>query len=555
MGEEKLYSEYLTELRGLEEFRSRYHGRYPTTPLEPEEPGVRRILEAIAYFSTRTRLAAEEGMHADSRRLFESYFETLLHPLPARAMAQAVVVPERLSDPRVIGKGTEVQVIAAGGIAATFHSQGEVNVLPIWLDRTRVFLRPEGGYRLVLRFQSRFARQESLGTISLHVRYLDDYLSSLSILHGLRANAFRTLVAYDTNADEKTRGENCHVTFGPLGGDERERRNIPSLEELRAFFQLPESELFLHVSAPDRREANGWTSFSLCFDLLQSWPDATRMSPELFQLFAVPIENRHRELAQPITSDGTQTRYPVLHPDPRSHFRLHSIQTVQEVGATGRTPLRRPVLPEPEPQPSWDVELPTGGVDSDTPAALVVHQPAAFANPRTLTVDAWWHQPWFQSHAIGRLDVSLSGQHFEGLRYRLLGPVSPWRESPLKDAVSVLTDLLALKMRSALSLDEVRLLLRILCPSADSPYARLPSRIVALSSRSIPAGTRDDAGVRRRYSLTLDRFEREEEGLMWSFLSHLRDLLDAWSAEGPVELEVTVPGSTPSARFLEEFTA
>lgn len=555
MAEEKLYSEYLTELRGLEEFRARYHARYPTTPLEPEEPGVRRILEAIAYFSTRTRLAAEEGMHAASRRLFETYFETLLNPLAARAMAQAVVVPERLSDPRVIARGTEVHVAAAGGVFATFHTQGELHILPIWLERTRVFLRPEGGYRLVLRFQSRFARQESLGTISLHVRYLDDYLSSLSILHGLRANAFRTIVAYDTNADEKTRGEQCRTTFGALPQPGERGRDLPTLEDLRTFFQFPESELFVHVTAPDRREPGGWTSFSICFDLLSAWQDAGRSSAEVFQLFAVPLANQHRELAQPILLDGMQTRYPVLHPDPKRHFHLHSIQTVQQVGPTGRSPLRRPVLPETEPQPSYDLERPTDGVDSDAPAALIVHEPAAFADPRTLTVDAWWHQPWFEAHAIGRLEVSLSGQHFEGLRYRLLGPVTPWRETPLKDAVSVLTDLLALKMRSELSLEEVRLLLRILCPSPDSPYARLPARIVALSSRSIPAGSRDDAGVRRRYSLTLDRFEREEEGLMWSFLSHLRDLLDAWSAEGPVELAVAAPGSTPSPRFLEEFTA
>ena len=133
------------------------------------------------------------------------------------------------------------------------------------LDRTRVFLRPEGGYRLVLEFQAAFRRRESIGTISLHLRYLEDHLTSLHLLHQLRIHLVRTSIVYDAVVDEASTGEPCTTSFGPSPVEVRASGDTnASLESLRAFFQFPEQELFLHVNVPDRKPERGWTTFAIC---------------------------------------------------------------------------------------------------------------------------------------------------------------------------------------------------------------------------------------------------------------------------------------------------
>src|SRR5690348_8990678 len=86
MANDALEKAFLAELEALEKFRISYTGQYPNVPLAREDPDVRRLIEAMAMFTARTRLAAERNVGQSMLRLFRQHFPYLLAPVPAAAM-------------------------------------------------------------------------------------------------------------------------------------------------------------------------------------------------------------------------------------------------------------------------------------------------------------------------------------------------------------------------------------------------------------------------------------------------------------------------------------
>ena len=104
---------------------------------------------------------------------------------PAAAIAQAVV-SDRFVEPVVIQRGTELRLETETGTGGVFRTQRDLRVLPIYLESTEVRPRGRGGHRMIVRFESRFARKDPVEVVSLYVRHLDSYRTSLAVFHALR---------------------------------------------------------------------------------------------------------------------------------------------------------------------------------------------------------------------------------------------------------------------------------------------------------------------------------------------------------------------------------
>src|ERR1044071_9538487 len=67
-----LFDDYQRELESLETFRERYRHLYPFAGLDRDDPDVQRLLEGLAFFTARTRRAADRAISAaptvDGRR-------------------------------------------------------------------------------------------------------------------------------------------------------------------------------------------------------------------------------------------------------------------------------------------------------------------------------------------------------------------------------------------------------------------------------------------------------------------------------------------------------
>src|SRR5262245_2099946 len=93
-----MYERFLDQLHALEEFRQVHHEVHPTAPIDRDDPAVRRIIEALAFFTARTQTAARNNLRASLDRLLAGYFDFLLSPMPAMATVQPNGT-ERLIEP------------------------------------------------------------------------------------------------------------------------------------------------------------------------------------------------------------------------------------------------------------------------------------------------------------------------------------------------------------------------------------------------------------------------------------------------------------------------
>src|ERR1700712_2124013 len=86
---QKLNELFLAELSALDAFAARREVEGGLIPGR-DDPDVRRLIEAMAFFSARTRAAAAGAMQDAGQRIAAGTLDDLLAPAPAALMAQAV---------------------------------------------------------------------------------------------------------------------------------------------------------------------------------------------------------------------------------------------------------------------------------------------------------------------------------------------------------------------------------------------------------------------------------------------------------------------------------
>src|SRR5262245_27630655 len=84
---------FLAEFAELDAFAARREAEGALL-VGPDDPDVRRILEAMAFFSARTRAAAERATGAAVRRIAAGTLDDLLAPAPAAMMVECVAGEE-----------------------------------------------------------------------------------------------------------------------------------------------------------------------------------------------------------------------------------------------------------------------------------------------------------------------------------------------------------------------------------------------------------------------------------------------------------------------------
>ena len=527
---DKLYKAFLEEVQALESFRMTYVSEHPGTPLAPDDPDVKRLLEALAFFAARSRQAAHSTLVEQRRRLFRQFLPYLLDPLPAMGMLQAIPTG-KLSEAVELPRGTEIAVRDDADRVAIFRTLRPVRLLPLELGPLGVLVLPDGRLRFTLPATTSYPRNDEIGPLRIHVNYLNDIHGSLKVLHALERHIDRVSVSFDERVDEHSRGTPCQLSFSTPDDEED---SLHPLSRERLFFHFPRAEQFFDLALPS--PPRNWQHFTLMFDVKPDWPRNLRLTSEVFQLFATPIINLTRAPAQPISHDGTEERWPLRHPAPGGRYELHSVRGVYRLVGDAMVPLRPATL--------------AGGAGAyelaDDPRAagarrpvLLVHLPEALATPTTVSVDAEWLQPWFSSSIGERLEIAPYRRALAGVQWEVSGDLVPHRDSELGDAVDDFTHILVLQHKSRLGRDDLDALLDMLGSVWNGPFAPLRELITHVKVHEAPAQRGPRAGGSKLvYTLALAEHEASLQPMVASFVRHLENVLGAWIADLPVEVRV-----------------
>jgi type VI secretion system protein ImpG len=536
--DDNLYKLFLEHMHELENFRMSYAALHPATPLDREDPDVRRLTEAMAYFAARTHMAGIRNIVDFRRRIFQQFFSYLLTPLPAMGIIRPKLTGQ-FSEPVSLPKGSEIALSSETKGSAMFRTLHDLRILPLSLVELKMLLLPNRGFRVLLSLRAPYSRSDDIGHLRFHINHLDDYQASLRVLHALKKHMRKASVVFDEKVSEETRGTPCEVSFGaPRDMDEEEWPH--PLQKQRFFFHFPQQELFLTVQLPS--QVRNWREFTIFFDLDSQWPRSMMLNQDVFQLFAVPIANLNRAMAQPVLSDGTRERYAIRHPEPEYKFHLHSTKGIYRVKDNSMVPMRAGILSGGSGSYEIEESVDSAGVRRNW---LTLHFPEAFQEPQTIAIDALWLQPWF-SEALGeRLQAETFDRNIVGLNWELIGNIVPHAVNTFQAEMEGFLHLLTLRNKSALNLDDLQGMLQTLGSVHQGQFKRAYDLLTEVKVVETPLNKSGTPGmVKLVYQLHFKDFDASLLALVETFAAHVKSILDSWISEATVEVKVVVPEAT-----------
>jgi len=522
------YRAFLEELQDLTDFRLNYALDHPGTGLEDEDQDVKRIIEALAFFGARTHIAMMRSMEATNRRLYQQFFAYLLTPLASMAMIQAKPTGH-LTEALALPAGTEFELRPDQGGIVMFRTNRDLRVLPMTLEGVRQELLPGSGTRLLLSFQANFPLNEQIGTLSLHINYLNDLALSLKVFNFLGQSLKSAGVQFGAYDPEQPCAA-CGFNLGAPPVDIAIDDWLHPLEVERYYFHFPQQELYLDIEVP--LTPRNWKHFTVALECSQPWPRQLGLNRNLFHLFAVPLANTQRAMAQPIICDGTQEHYAIRHPMPDLGFSLQKVLGVYEVGELGMLPFRPGILAGGN--GSYEIEQ---GAQKDGGGHLyrvIPHFPASFEEPRTLVVEALWQQPWYDHIVQSNYTLQAFRRQLPGIDWGLLDTVIPHAENRQMDNLSRYMHLLTLMHAPSFSGQNMKDLLLALGSVTAGRFQSVFNSLIDVRLEEVPLGGLDGHKTQQTYYL---QFKPQLDGgleLIDTFVRHVGRVLDLWLADAQV---------------------
>lgn len=545
--DERLHDAFLAELEALEQFRVGYSGMYPQAPLAREDPDVRRLLEALAMFTARTRVASERNVEGALLRIVRQHFPYLLSPVPALFMLRGTVSRSYV-DVSVLPRGSQVNLVQRGEAGApdaifSFQTLTRLRLLPITLEGVETFAKKKQGLRLALRFSAAFPRNDQIDEIELHIDYLDDLHSSLLVLHALQAHLVASSVRWDHDVHESSTGEPCRIEFGPRAPEVAELGPFDHpLQQVRAALHFPQSALFMRIRGLDA--ARGWQRFTVLLDLDDDFPANLQLNVDCFQLHVVPAMNIRLDTADPLSHDGTVVRQRARHSDPSAGFVPLSIHAVYRKTPAGLVPLEPAIIRGA--RDSFEAEI--EGRNEARSAFVTLHLPDAFEHPETAVVEALWHQPAVSKLRSQDCRVKLKDRFIQGIDWDCLGQLMPHTDSELDADRRGMLELLSIRGHRLLGLAELQFLLHAMGISAERSFAKLTARIADLKVVRKPAASRS-RGFKHVYHLEFSELMPSDLPKLHLLCSQLLTLLTTWAQDEVIELVSTIPNLKKELRY------
>ena len=537
------YRAFLEELHDLADFRLTYSLDNPNAGLEGDDPDVKRIIEALAFFGARTQVAAMRSLDSSTRRLYQQFFSYLLSPLAAMAMAQAKPTGH-LTEVLNIPIGTELSLQPDKGGRIMFSTTRSLRILPMSLDTVKQGLGSEQGCQLLLTFHANYPLNEQPETVSLHIDYLNDLMLSLKVWHFLKGSLTNASVQFG-NYDAELSGVDCQFSLGippvDIAADDWQH----PLEAERYYFHFPQQELYLDLKLPSA--PRNWKQFTVILDCNQPWPRSLRLNRNVFHLFTVPVVNNQRIQAQPITCDGSQERYAIRHPEPQFGFTLQKVLGVYEASEQGMFPLRPGILAGGN--GTYEIEQGSLQEGGGYLYWLVPHFPEAFEQPRILMIDALWQQPWYDQILQTPYTLHAFRRQMQGVQWELLDTAIPHAENNQLDNISRYIHLLTLMHHTCLNGQNVSDILLALGSVSGGYFKLVFNRLIEIRLVEEPYG--EGHQTKQIYCLQFKPQVDDSDELIESFVYHVGCVLNLWLTDALVESRWEILDETNNNSVVE----
>jgi type VI secretion system protein ImpG len=596
LGHEDLFREFLAEVQALDDFRSEYQSRYDFEGLGRDDQDVRRLMEAMAFYTARTRGGVQRAMHRYKLQALEQLFPHLLSPMPAMALLYPILT-SNVTETRRLSRSAEIRVAsappaspAASRAAAAlpapaeevapprlFRALADIPVYPLHIVERSVRLAkaggaasssgsspPSGPARSSLAPGAPVAPGPSLLSLALAAspraleskRYYADVqlpLRELVLYVNPQGDALYALRLFDALSQSLRRVTARFFSEGVLRHElvtRRVRHGLaPStgegwenpIELARRSIHFPLAELCLGI--PLSGAPAEWTSMTLELELDERWPPNLAVTDQTFLLNAGPIENLVRRTAEPIDADGTRARHRIEHQQPATGLAVREILGVYR-GDPAKPGARTTLLPSALAGEGYTLEVEGCGPSRETWLELDSARGTPEA-PERLYIDAEWYTPDALLPNGREAHVSVEDHDLGALVWRVTDPLRPPHQSSFAGDAKALDRLLDLHGRRLSSVADLELLLQVLGVGESEVFSRLPRYIDSLTSSFAPDARAPSGGV-RAYDIALAQLPPVLAPAARLLFRLLPGILGTWT--GDMEVQVRVASDALDAR-------
>lgn len=533
--DDEIYQAFLEEMEALEYFRAAHSTLYRDTPLEiVEDPDTLRLVEALAFFSARSRMHGSQRIAQIHQLLFRQYFSFLVNPLPAMGLIQfqpSLRIPEKIEIPAE----SELVCNTYDGRKAGFQTLNPTTVFPLFFHHFDFNRRLQGGWRIEMSYFSPHLSSEELGKLTFQINHLNSFLGSLRVFFALNRSIEGVTAYYDETDIKNKKGLSCRFDFN--SGGERKVFNHP-LEKVRSQLHFPEQEMVMSIELPPAQRK--WQSVTISIELSDKWPENLPLTKESLLLFTVPIVNLKTDRAEPIECNGMKDGYPILYPNPNYRYKLHTILNVSEAAAGGMRPLKPGIL---------DTKGSTYEIDFFE-NQIFLDLPNAFLQPRTVSIEALWTQPWFSDYIDQEFKIRMVDEQFSGIQLKLLQQMRSHEIPVMAKDPKFLIRILALKNQNKMNLSELLFLMSSLKNLDHSYFKIVPPLIKNLEV--FQQTDRIGLGPSICYQFQLREWDGKGWELVVLFFKNLNNFLNYWLPNFHVETKVMFPNMKSALTFKGE---
>lgn len=592
LGSDDLFREFLAEVQALDDFRSEYQSRYDFEGLGRDDQDVRRLMEAMAFYTARTRGGVQRAMHRYKLQALEQLFPHLLSPMPAMALLYPILT-SNVTETRRLSRSAEIQVAAsappspassraAAALAAPaadapaprlFRALADITVYPLHIVERSLRLTKAavpGGpgavpgsstvgpslLSLALAASPRALEskryyadvQLPLRELTLYVNPQGDTLYALRLFDALCQSLRRVTARFFSEGVQRHEIVTRRVRQG-LAASSGDGWENP-IELARRSIHFPLAELCLGIALAGAPAE--WTSMTLELELDERWPSNLAVTDQTFLLNAGPIENLVRRTAEPIDADGTRTRHRIEHQEPATGLTAREILGVYR-GDPATPGARTTLLPSALAGEGYTLEVEGRGPSRET--WLETDGPRGTPEaPERLYIDAEWYTPDPVLPNGREAVVSVEDHDLGALVWRVSDPLRPPYESAFVGDAKALDRLLDLHGRRLSSVADLELLLQVLGVGESEVFARVPRYVESLASSFAPDARAPSGGV-RAYDIALAQLPPVLAPAARLLFRLLPGILGTWTGDMEVQVRVASEALDPSGALVFEWRA
>ena len=329
----KYYQNELDNLRELAvDFSTAYPTLAPQLAAQSADPDVERILEGVAFLTSKIREKIDDDFPEFSQGLLKQVFPHYLRPLPSATIVE--FTPKNiLKNTLTIPAETYIDSLDVDAVSCRFATTYDIDISPLSISAVNTGETSTGKKFIDVSFVLNGMSLNALDMDELPIHLSGDFHAAADLYYLLLNKLDYIEISATRDADAI--GAEA-IKIQPMGFEPENAlldypsNSFPAYRLIQEYFLMKEKFLFIKVAGLKRYfQQLGGSGFVLKFYLKEDVSQLPRLTQGTFVLHASPAVNLFKHDAESVVNDHKRSEYRIRPlRDAKGQYHIYSIDNV-----------------------------------------------------------------------------------------------------------------------------------------------------------------------------------------------------------------------------------